>query len=224
MGITHIEEEMGLQPRTFAEKRSLFPTMDAELDRYETEKAFWITGIIKDDVLKKTRAFIFNWTKEHPGEASLDEGFEAGLYEILREWIPTQDASGRTINQAARAEVIARTNIMDIYNHARLSMMQVPELRNWVVAFRFSAIIDMATTMICRSLHGKIFTRETLNGYNPPLHYNCRSVLLPVTQLDHGWQTEMGKQGQVTVTPQDGFATSGRLPPVQEAATGQAKQ
>ena len=223
-GVEHIEQELGLQPRTYA-KKSVFPTMDADLDRYETEKAFWITGMIKENILKVARGYIFNWAKEHPEENVAGEGFEEGLYKLLREWLPVEDAAGRMINQAARSELIARNNIMDIYNHARLSMMQRPELAAWVMAFRYSAIIDMATTLICRGLHGKIFTRETLNGYAPQNHHGCRSMLLPVTQLDRGWQAEMAKQGPVTVSPQEGFAADVIKPPsVQEAATGITKQ
>ena len=224
LGVEHIEQELGLQPRTYA-KKSLFPTMDADLDRYATEKAFWITGLVKEDILKVARGYVFNWAKEHPEESVAGEGFEEGLYNLLREWLPVEDSAGRVINKAARSEVIARTNIMDMYNHARLSMMQRPELASWVMAFRYSAIIDMATTQLCRSLHGKIFTRETLNGYVPPNHYNCRSMLLPVTQLDRGWQAEMAKQGTVTVAPQEGFAAEVIKPPAaQVAATGSTTQ
>jgi SPP1 gp7 family putative phage head morphogenesis protein len=172
LGVEHIEQELGLQPRTYA-KKSLFPTMDADLDRYETEKAFWITGIVKESILNAARGYIFNWAKEHPQENVAGDGFEEGLYELLKEWIPAVDASGHTINQAARSEVIARTNIMDMYNHARLTMMQRPELKAWVQAYRYTAILDSVTTPLCRSLHGKIFTDETLNGYVPPNHYNA---------------------------------------------------
>lgn len=219
LGVTHMEQELGLQPRTFT-KKSVFPTMDADLDAYTTEKAFWITGIIKEDILKAAKAYLFNWAKEHLGTAEAGEGFEEGLYNTLREWLPVRDSAGRTINQASRSEVIARTNIMDMYNHSRLSMLQRQELAKWVLAYRYTAILDSATTPICRHLHGKIFTKETLNGYNPPVHFNCRSMLLPVTRLDSGWKREMDGQGPITVTPQEGFATERKPPSVQEAATG----
>jgi SPP1 gp7 family putative phage head morphogenesis protein len=218
LGVTHLEQELQLQPRTFAAKKSLFPTADRTLERYATERAFWITGIVKDAILKVARNYILNWSKEHPVENPSGSGFEEGLYETLREWLPATDAAGRTINTASRSEVIARTNIMDMYNHSRLTMMQQPELRGWVQAYRYTAIIDSVTTPICRALHGKIFTEATLNGYPPPNHYSCRSMLLPVTRLDHGWQEQMLQQGKIDLKPQTGFAT----PTVSEgiAATG----
>jgi hypothetical protein len=52
-------------------------------------------------------------------------------------------------------------------------MMQRPELKAWVQAYRYTAILDSVTTPICRGLHGKIFTDETLNGYIPPVHFNA---------------------------------------------------
>ena len=207
LAVTHLEHELHLQPRTFAAKKSLFPSADRIIDEYSKERAFWITGIVKDSILKAARNYLMNWAKENPESHPGGLGFEEGLYETLREWLPVKDSAGRMINKASRAEVIARTNIMDTYNHTRLTMLRAPELKSWVKAYRYSAILDAVTTPICRSLHGKIFTESTLNGYNPPLHFNCRSVLLPVTLLDRGWQEEMGKQGEITVKPQEGFAT-----------------
>jgi SPP1 gp7 family putative phage head morphogenesis protein len=108
--------------------------------------------------------------------------------------------------------VIARTNIMDMYNHARLTMMQRRELTDWVQGYRYSAILDSQTTPICRALHGKIFTRETLNGWAPPNHFQCRSVLLPVTLLDEGWRVEMDGQGAINAEPQAGFKAAPAAP------------
>ena len=78
---------MQLQPRTFAKKKSLFPAADQILERYATERAFWITGIVKEAVLKAARNYILNWSKEHPVEHPTGTGFEEGLYETLREWL-----------------------------------------------------------------------------------------------------------------------------------------
>lgn len=216
LGIAHLEKELGIQPRTYAApegKKSLFPAVDRILDDYAEARAFWVTGIAKEDILKGARSFIFQYAKEHPGVSEAGVGFEEGLYGSLKNWLPQVDAAGRTINQAARSEVVARTNIMDMYNHARAAMMTSAELAGWIQAFRYSAILDSTTTPLCRHLHGKIMTAETINGYNPPNHFNCRSVLLPVTQLDEGWQKEMDKQGPIKGDPQAGFSAPLGAPP-----------
>lgn len=38
----------------------------------------------------------------------------------------------------------------------------------------YVAVLDSRTTQICRSLHGKVFTRG--KGPYPPLHWHCRSI------------------------------------------------
>jgi SPP1 gp7 family putative phage head morphogenesis protein len=79
-----------------------------------------------------------------------------------------------------------------------------PALDGFVVAFEYSAIIDDVTTDICLELDGKVFAADSdeWDMYRPPNHYNCRSVLIPVTEAD-GWD---GKSSPVpTITPQEGF-------------------
>lgn len=220
LGVSHVEQELGLKPRTFAAmpaaeaaagKKGLYPQVDQIMNDYAKSRSFWITGIIKEDILKQARNFVFQYAKEHPGWEVMPDGekvgFEEGLYKTLREFLPTRDKAGNMINVAARSEVVARTNMMDVYNLARYQVMNSPGLKGWVQAYRYTAIIDSATTTICRHLHGKIFTDETLNGYVPPNHYNCRSMLLPVTRLDQNWEAEMRQQGPVDVKPAAGFAT-----------------
>ena len=54
--------------------------------------------------------------------------------------------------------------------------------KDQVQVFQFSAVLDNRTTDICRSLDGKTFTFEDGTGleFRPPLHFNCRSIILPV--------------------------------------------
>jgi uncharacterized protein with gpF-like domain len=40
--------------------------------------------------------------------------------------------------------------------------------------------LDDRTSEICSELDGKIFREADIDKYNPPLHYNCRSVIVPV--------------------------------------------
>lgn len=205
LAVEHVEREIGLQPRTFARgKKALFPRMDEILTEYSEKRAFWITGIIKEAILAVARKYLLDWVKERGDE--ITEGFEGGLWERLKDWLPYTDKAGRTINRAARTEVIARTNVMDMYNYGRKVMYDAPELRGWVVAYRYSAIMDERTTEICRALHGRIFTKEDLNGYIPPNHFNCRSTITAVTRMDKGWDKEHAKwQKRALPEIPDGF-------------------
>lgn len=51
-----------------------------------------------------------------------------------------------------------------------------------VQGFQFSAILDDKTTHICRSLDGQTFSPDDVSSFDlrPPLHWECRSVLIPI--------------------------------------------
>ena len=106
----------------------------------------------------------------------------------------------RAINKPARIENIARTLTADAINQARDSLFKSPELRGFVQAYEYSAMLDDRTTDICEHLHGKIL--RDFGTYMPPNHFQCRSVLAPVTLVDD-WD---GKESpKPRVEPQSGF-------------------
>lgn len=173
LGVIHAERELGLQPATFArEKRSLFGQIDKIITDYSNTRAFFITGVAKEEILKQARAYTLEWMKANL-EAYPDEKFVSGLLDILRDWLPVRDASGRMVNTAARTETIARTNVLDLYNYGRWAIFTSPAMAGWVEAFQFSAILDTRTTLLCRGLHGRIFTKEESKNWLPPLHFNA---------------------------------------------------
>ncbi len=51
-----------------------------------------------------------------------------------------------------------------------------------VAAYQYSAILDDVTSDICAGLDGKIF--EAGSEPIPPLHFNCRSLLIPITKYE----------------------------------------
>jgi SPP1 gp7 family putative phage head morphogenesis protein len=86
---------------------------------------------------------------------------------------------------ARRLETIARTETMSAYNQGRMAQFLGNAM---IVAFQFSAILDTRTTQICSARNGKILVLSKISEaelrYNtPPLHYNCRSVLIPVDKF-----------------------------------------
>ncbi len=203
LGITHMETEVGLQPRSFARKeQALFPDVDKVISDYAQNRAFWITGIAKEDILNTVKSLITAWTTAHK-EPYPDDQLVKDITRALSDWLP------QGTNIAARAELIARVNVSEIYNYARYQIMTAPQLQNLIEAFIYSAILDGRTTWLCRSLAGRIFKREDLerSGLIPPNHFRCRSVLLPVTSHDKGWQDIYDGQGPLSVDqqPQEGF-------------------
>ncbi len=82
-----------------------------------------------------------------------------------------------------RLENIARTETASAYNAGRLATFRDSR---FVVAVQFSAIIDDRTTEICKARDGRILllSDPALDANTPPLHYQCRSTLVPVDKFD----------------------------------------
>lgn len=205
LGIDHAERELQVQPRTFArERKSVFANVDEMITNYGNTRAFEITGLVKQEVLDSAKTFVTEWVKRNKAPYPTDE-MERELLALLSDWLPAKDAAGRIVNVAARAKVIARTNVSDIFNNTRYQIFSSPQLDNWIEAFVYTAVLDGRTTELCRSLDGRIFRKDEVQGYVPPNHYNCRSVILPITRLDQGWEEAYERQAPVAQIPQEGF-------------------
>jgi SPP1 gp7 family putative phage head morphogenesis protein len=73
-------------------------------------------------------------------------------------------------------ERYARTKFTEVMNRARVEEFTESKV---VAGFEYSAILDDRTSDICAGLHGKTFKLGT--EPIPPMHFNCRSVLVPIT-------------------------------------------
>lgn len=76
-------------------------------------------------------------------------------------------------------ERFSRTKTTEVFNRGRLEFFQQSGV---VQGYQYSAILDDRTTAICSGLHGKFF-KEGKQPV-PPLHFNCRSLLIPVTKFE----------------------------------------
>ena len=82
-----------------------------------------------------------------------------------------------------RLENIARTETGKIYEQAKWQEFDAePE----VVGYEFVAILDERTTDMCRHRHGHFFPKDQIEGNMPPLHFRCRSTIVPV----FSWEAE----------------------------------
>ena len=202
LGIEHAERELSMRPQTFARRKPIAQAIATALDEYSKSRAFWITGIVKEEVLEKVRNYILWYTKMYPQYPVPGDQFTNNLKAIIEDYLP------KGANTAARAALIARNNVSDLYNYARYATFTSPALQGWVVAFMYSAIMDSRTTILCRSLNGRIFTKEDLqkSGLIPPNHHNCRSVLLPIQKNEDWYSSYTGQKPlRKNQKPQDGF-------------------
>ena len=130
-----------------------------------------LAGVLQNDVLEKTRDVIRNSMLEG---STLKERMQT-----LREAAP--ELSSMTQH---RIEAIARTEITRADTMGRLVSMKA---NDDVIGVEFSAVMDDRTTDICASRHGLVMRLDDprLPENTPPLHVNCRSLLISATVYDY---------------------------------------
>ncbi|HUS80122.1 MAG TPA: minor capsid protein, partial [Armatimonadota bacterium] len=111
---------------------------------------------------------------------------------------------------ARRLENIARTEGAVCFEHGRLSRYMADGL---VEGVTFSAVMDDRTTETCAWHNGRSYKLGDPDLPCPPLHYQCRSVLMPVLFNETPqWNTETPTGADA---PLEGFgrADANLLPP-----------
>lgn len=142
-------------------------------------KEFWITNLLGDQILSAAREVLVSGLKT--GKATSE--IMVDLLAAFAPWIGDEDVI-RDDEQLRdyRLETIVRTNVMDAYNHGRLSEFMDPEVIPFLNGVRYSAILDERTTEVCSFLDGKVFRPgdPDLESLLPPNHFNCRSIVVPI--------------------------------------------
>lgn len=195
-----IEEAKKELPKKMAEKL-IAPGMDTtQIARFLKEKSdFFITGVLEPDVLQQVLQLLQNGILYDKSlrQMMVDLEKNSKLLTVL----PATDSAGRAVNVPARLENIVRTNTSGALNMGRSNLFARDEYKGFIEAYQYSAILDDRTTDICETLDGRI--RKDWGAYAPPNHFQCRSILVPVTVLDE-WD---GKESTIpsSAAPQEGF-------------------
>ncbi len=130
-----------------------------------------LTGVLEKDILEKVREVV---------RGSMTKGTS------LTQRMKDLQSAGPKISAMAehRVESIARTEVTRADIMGRLiAMKSNPD----VLGVEFSAVLDSRTTDICTERHGLVMRLDDPKlPYNtPPLHVNCRSLLLPATVYEY---------------------------------------
>ena len=96
---------------------------------------------------------------------------------------PSGGYVGGLMNTSARgAEALVRTSVNEVANAAALATYsQDPTLSD---EFEFVATLDDRTTEECQDADGRTFRYDDPGALVPPLHWNCRSTIVPVIKYD----------------------------------------
>ncbi len=149
--------------------------------QYLKNKSFWIAGIARDAILKDAKGILYTGMKN--GSTTPEIIFL--LDQFFKKFIGTPGVETREgkLLTPHHLETIVRTNFSDSYNQGRLDMMEDKDVKEMIAGVMFSAIIDERTTEVCEALDGQIFEQgdPDLARFTPPLDFDCRSTLVPVT-------------------------------------------
>lgn len=121
---------------------------------YLRTKAFWITGIENDEVLKVIQKRL----TEAVNDGKTYQQFLAETEQYFTE-LPN-----------SRPQTVYRTNLYSAYSMAQLE--QVDQMRDRFPMWRYVAILDSATRPDHAALNGEVF--PVGQGPYPPIDYNCR--------------------------------------------------
>lgn len=175
---------------------------------YLKQKGYTLAG----DISAATQKTIRNILMEGIKVSKTAEETKRAIYKALEaDGMLTEEAvvealGAQTVkNASARIDTAIRTTSFEAINEARYSFFSDPALDGFVEALEYSAILDDRTTEICSQLDSQTFgiDDEVWSTFRPPNHFNCRSILIPVTVRDTWTESD-----PPSVLPQKGFGFS----------------
>lgn len=169
-----------------------------DAEEFLRSNGYRIVGEMSNDMIQLVAAILasaikFSWTPEETVRKVYDrltvDGYifiETNAEVTGRSVTEIQQALSGERGSLHRVRTMVRTNLFESLNEARYSTFTDPELDGFVEALEYSAILDSRTTAICRHLDDRVYPLDSpeWNEYRPPNHFNCRSILVPVTQID----------------------------------------
>lgn len=175
---------------------------------YLKQKSYSLAGDISAASQKTIRNLLMEGVKV---SKTADETTRAIYKALEADGMLTEEAvvealgAGTVKNASARIETAIRTTSFEAINEARYSFFSDPALNGFVEALEYSAILDDRTTEICSQLNGETYGIDDAvwSTFRPPNHFNCRSLLIPVTIRDTWMQSD-----EPIVMPQKGFGFS----------------
>lgn len=120
---------------------------------------------------------------------------------MLSRWGITVDG------HAERLDVIFRTNVQKAYVSGRYIQASDPTVRKARPYWKFSAIMDKATTPICHQCNETILLADDpwWKTHLPPLHHQCRSTFITL-RASQAKKMGIDKEGP-DMEPKDGFGS-----------------
>jgi SPP1 gp7 family putative phage head morphogenesis protein len=181
------------------------PFQKGELARIKdkfTVKAYAIAGENRTKVLSTVQRML---------QKAVDEGWsydtwKGNLEDSLGDYAGTVfgNYGDGDMDSATHAKTTFRTIMNDTMNDGAYEAMRDESLGVRVVGYQISAILDTATTDICRAADGLYFKMDNPLAEIPAFHYNCRSIILEVLEEDDDGSIEWADK--LPIPPMKGFS------------------
>lgn len=104
---------------------------------------------------------------------------------MIRSGMSSAKGSTTIANGAMAAARISRRNVLTIAKTG--SVLTASKVNDEILIAteeiqreRYTAVLDSRTTVLCASLDGRVY--PVRSGPHPPLHFNCRSMRVPIGQ------------------------------------------
>jgi SPP1 gp7 family putative phage head morphogenesis protein len=172
--------------------RSRVPVVEGAEDAWQAqneETAWTVAGVADLDLVKDV------WK-------ALDRAIENGTtFEDFKANVAQKLTEAWGGEKPWRLETLFRTSIQTAYSAGRWEQATDPEVAEMRPFFRFIATLDTRTTEICRPLHGTVLpqTDPFWRRNWPPLHFQCRSAVLSITEEDAAGRGVTEKPASVIV-------------------------
>lgn len=189
------------------DEKKMFSSVADQSAAWIKAKEFAMAGKLSSDALFIVQNILFNGLKMSKGTKEvIDDIYETFAKKGMLDRETAEEALGYAldiVNPSARLETVVRTNMFEAINEARFGYFTDPELKGFVTALEYSAILDGRTTDICEHLDGRVYraSDDVWDRFRPPNHFNCRSILIPITVTD---DVEITRD-LPTMQPQEGF-------------------
>jgi SPP1 gp7 family putative phage head morphogenesis protein len=166
-------------------------------------KAFDMAGIERDNITKKVKVILYNSIKSGASLRDTINQIQTDTQEYYDAGQTDEDAL-----KGYRLENVIRTNITEAMNEGRKAYFEDPALDGYVQAYQYSAILDNRVRPNHACMDGRIYsvTSPVWDRHTPPNGYNCRCLLIPVTQDEEYEESPMPPK---SCDPDEGFDKPG---------------
>lgn len=155
-----------------------------EVLKYLKNKSFWMTDVVVKKVLDIIKVELYNGIKTGKSYGDIYHSVQEAVEPYVGKPGVASDISEDLL--AARLETAVRTNVAEAYNQSRDAFFTTPDMREFVVAFQYSAVLDDRVRPAHAAMDGRIYlaTDPIWKIWTPPNGFSCRCMKIPITKYE----------------------------------------